>query len=240
STTLTFWGKKVVILLVHIAGLGFGTFAILAASSLGRRISVVPQALAMDAFTQTNVNKLQNTSARVIQYAAGLQFIAFLALGRWWLALGATAADAFFRALFHVSMSFNNAGFMLYAPDTSIFYRDFFTVLITTLSIIIGGIGFPVLHDLIHKRRWARFSVYTKVVIIATVLLNIFGFLVIWAVESSNPLTIRDLSWWQQALASWVQAVSSRTAGFEAMAPENMRNASIVLIIFYMLIGGGS
>lgn len=240
STTLTFWGKMVVIVLVQIGGLGFVTFAILAASTLGRRISIGQQALAMEAFNQTNVNKLQNTAATVIKYTAGIQLIAFLALGLWWVALGATAADAFFRALFHVSMSFNNAGFMLYAPDTSIFYRDFFTVLITTLSIIIGGIGFPVLHDLIHKRRWSRFSVYTKVVIIATVLLNIFGFLVIWAVESSNPLTIRDLSWWQQALASWVQAVSSRTAGFEAMAPENMRNASIVLIIFYMLIGGGS
>src|SRR5699024_251081 len=105
----------VVIVLVQIGGLGFVTFAILAASTLGKRISIGQQALAMEAFNQTNVNKLQNTAATVIKYTAGIQLIAFLALGFWWVALGADASDAFFRALFHVSMSFNNAGFMLYA-----------------------------------------------------------------------------------------------------------------------------
>ncbi len=240
STALSFWGKLIVIALVQVGGLGFVTFAILAASTLGRRITLGQQALAMEAFNQNNVNKLQNTALAVIKYTAGIQLIAFLMLGTWWAALGGTVTDAFFRAFFHVSMSFNNAGFMLYAPDNSIFHRDLVTVLITTASIIIGGIGFPVLQELIHKRRWSRFSVYSKSVIIATALLNIFGFLIIWMVEAQNPLTIKDFSWWQQALASWAQTISSRTAGFEAMAPENMRNASIVLIIFYMLIGGGS
>src|SRR5699024_12657933 len=79
STTLTFWGKMVVIVLVQIGGLGFVTFAILAASTLGKRISIGQQALAMEAFNQTNVNKLQNTAATVIKYTAGIQLIAFLA-----------------------------------------------------------------------------------------------------------------------------------------------------------------
>lgn len=240
SNTLTLWGKLIVIILVQIGGLGFVTFAILAASTLGKRITLGQQALAMEAFNQTNVNELHSTAVSVIKYTLGIQFIAFICLGLWWVGLGASLFDAFFRALFHVSMSFNNAGFMLYAADSSIFHRDLVTVLITTFSIIIGGIGFPVLQDLIHKRRWSRFSVYSKAVIIATIWLNIIGFVIIWAVESSNPLTIQAYSWWQQALASWTQTISSRTAGFEAMNPENMRNASIILIIVYMLIGGGS
>src|SRR5699024_3655530 len=44
STTVTFWGKMVVIVLVQIGGLGFVTFAILAASTLGKRISIGQQA----------------------------------------------------------------------------------------------------------------------------------------------------------------------------------------------------
>src|SRR5690625_419390 len=133
--TLTFWGKLVVIILVQIGGLGFVTFAILAASTLGKRITLGQQALAMEAFNQTNVNELQSTAVSVIKYTLSIQLIAFICLGVWWMILGASAPIAFFRAFFHVSMSFNNAGFMLYAPsDTSIFHRDLITVLITTLS----------------------------------------------------------------------------------------------------------
>lgn len=238
--TLSLWGKIIIIVLVQIGGLGFVTFAILAATTLGRRISIGQQVLAMEAFNQTNVNKLQQTAHAVIKYTFSIQLIAFILLSLWWMASGEHYQESIFRALFHVSMAFNNAGFMLFSPDSSIFHRDAITVLITTFAIIIGGIGFPVLQDLFHKRRWSRFSVYSKAVLLTTLILNVVGFVVIWAVEANNPLTIKDLPWWQQGLASWLQAVSSRTAGFESMAPEHMRNASMILLIFYMLIGGGS
>src|SRR5690625_4250032 len=60
--TLSLWGKIIIIVLVQIGGLGFVTFAILAATTLGRRISIGQQVLAMEAFNQTNVNKLQQTA----------------------------------------------------------------------------------------------------------------------------------------------------------------------------------
>src|SRR5690625_7992026 len=98
-------------------------------------------------------------------------------LGTWWASLGVTVTDAFFRAFFHVSMSFNNAGFMLFAPDDSIFHRDLVTVLITTSSFISGWIGFPVLQELLHRRGWLRFSVYSISYIIVMVLLCVVCFL---------------------------------------------------------------
>lgn len=237
---LTIWGKVIIIVLVQVGGLGFVTFTVLAATTLGRRITLEQQALAMAAFNQTNVDSLQQTALAVIKYTVVIQIIAFILLSLWWSYTGESSGYPIFRALFHVSMAFNNAGFMLYAPDNAIFHRDAITTLITTLAIIIGGIGFPVLQDLFHRRRWSLFSVYTKVVILATIAMNLMGFAIIWAVESSNPLTLQELPWWQQGLAAWLQTVSSRTAGFEAFEVNLMRNSSLMLLIIYMLIGGGS
>src|SRR5699024_1272837 len=52
STTLTFGGKIVVIVLVQTCGLGCVTCAILAASTSGKRFSIRQQPLAMEAFNQ--------------------------------------------------------------------------------------------------------------------------------------------------------------------------------------------
>src|SRR5699024_12415675 len=59
---LTAWGKVVIILLVQIGGLGFVTFTVMAATTLGSRITLGQQALAMEAFNQTNVNTLDRKS----------------------------------------------------------------------------------------------------------------------------------------------------------------------------------
>lgn len=240
ATGLTMFGKSILLVLVQIGGLGFVSFTILAATTLGRHITLGQQALAMEAFHQTNVAKLHQTAYMVIRYTFAIQFIAMLLLALWWYSDGASVQHAVLQAIFHVSMSFNNAGFTLFEGPQDLFYRDAPTVLITTAAIILGGIGFPVLQDLFHHRRWSRFSVYSRAVIIATIVLNVVGFIVIWAIESNNPLTIKHLSWWQQALASWLQAVASRTTGYEAMNAQLMHNSSVMLLMFYMFVGGGS
>src|SRR5690625_7847951 len=97
--------------------------------------------------------------------------------------------------VFQFSMSFNNAVFILFDAPADMFYRDAPTVFITTAAIILGGIGFPVLQDLFHTRRWSRFSVYSRAVLIATIILDLFALLVIWAIERNNPLTSQPLSW---------------------------------------------
>lgn len=240
STHLSLFGKVIILVLVQIGGLGFVSFTILAASTLGRQITLGQQALAMEAFHQTNVNKLQQTAYMVVRYTLTIQLLAMLLLAGWWILKDEQIGQAALRAVFHVSMSFNNAGFILFTGPDHLFYRDAPTVLITTAAIILGGIGFPVLQDLFHRRRWTRFSVYSKSVIIATLVLNLAGFAIIWAIESNNPLTIKQLDWGQQALVSWLQTVASRTTGFEPMAVEYMHNSSVMLIMMYMFIGGGS
>src|SRR5690625_7755228 len=96
----------------------------------------------MEAFNQTNVNKLQQTAHAVIKYTFSIQLIAFILLSLWWMATGEHYQESIFRAFFHVSMAFNNAGFMLFSLDSSIFHHDAITVLITTFALMIVVLRF--------------------------------------------------------------------------------------------------
>ena len=66
------------------------------------------------------------------------------------------------------------------------------------------------------------------------------AFLVIFVLERHNPDTLADVGLQQQLLSSWFQAVTPRTAGFNTMDIGKMSDASTLLILFLMFIGGGS
>ena len=59
ATVLSVPGQMIMTALVQIGGLGFVTFGVLAMLTLGKRISLKNQALALEAFNQTNVSKIR-------------------------------------------------------------------------------------------------------------------------------------------------------------------------------------
>src|SRR5690606_40591802 len=56
---------------------------------------------------------------------------------------------------------------------------------------------------------------YAKLIILTALVLNFTGFVLIWALESTNPLTLGMLDWPEQLKAAWMQSVSLRTARSE-------------------------
>lgn len=239
ATVLTLSGQILLTILVQIGGLGFVTFAVLAAITLGKRISLQQQALALEAFNQTSVSRIKQTAFSVLKIAFTIQAIAVCFLSLWW---GPRMGykDAAYQAYFHVTMSFNNAGMSLYDHSLIGFVHDPISIFTLSVMIALGGLGFPVIMNILRKKYWSLFSPYTKAIILGTFCLNIFGFLAIWAFEHSNTNTIAYLSPLEQVTASWFQIISSRTAGLITMEPSQMKDSSILLIMVYMFIGGGS
>lgn len=236
---LTVFGQAVVLILVQFGGVGFVTFAIVASLSLGRRVSLKYQALAMEAFNQTNVMRIRHTAITVLKFTLVIELAAILVLTLWWWR-HYDFVYALSMAGFHVISAFNNAGIALF-PDSLVgFSSDPVTVFVITACIIMGGIGFSVLADIYHKRAWLTLSYYTRLVLLATLMLNLLGFALFWLIESSNPLTLENLSIASQGLASWTQVVAARTAGFASMDPSLMRDSSRLLLMGLMFIGGGS
>src|SRR5690606_40336483 len=114
------------------------------------------------------------------------------------------------------------------------------TILVTSFLIILGGVGFSILSDVQHKRNWGRLAVYTRVVILGTLALNILGFALIWALEWRNPETLGPLSAGTQALNAWLQSVTARTAGFSTVDITQLHDSTTILLILLTFIRGGS
>lgn len=239
ATVLSIPGQILVTILVQIGGLGFVTFAVLAAITLGKRISLQQQALALEAFNQTSVSRIRQTAFSVIKIAFTIQGVTMLWLSLWW-GRHMDFKDAIYQAYFHVTMAFNNAGMALYEDSLIGLTHDPISILTLSLMIALGGLGFPVIINILRKKRWQRLSPYSKIIILGTLTLNLLGFLAIWLFEHKNPNTIANLPWYEQATAAWLQTISSRTAGFVTMDAGSMRDSSVLLIMFYMFIGGGS
>ncbi|MFT0548181.1 TrkH family potassium uptake protein [Allopusillimonas ginsengisoli] len=239
AAQLSHFGQIVLILLVQAGGLGFVTFAVLAAVTLGKKMSLTHQAVALEAFNQTNVSRIRRTASSVLKISLGIELVMMTILALWW-SRDYSWLTAIYRAIFHSIAAFNNAGFSLFPASLSQFVGDPVTVLVITFSIILGGIGFSVLSDVNSKRSWARLLPYTKIMLISTLALNVIGFFVIWLLEFKNPTTLGDLPVHAQALAAWMHSVTSRTAGFTTIDITQMRDSSTLVIMLLMFVGGGS
>ncbi|HWL30277.1 MAG TPA: potassium transporter TrkG [Burkholderiaceae bacterium] len=235
----TRFGQVVLITLVQLGGLGFVTFAVVSAITLGKKMSLQHQALALEAFNQTSVSKLRQTAFSVMKISLGIEAVAILILMLWWWR-DYPLATAAYRAFFHGIAAFNNAGFSLFPGSLRQFVADPVTILVITSLIILGGIGFSVLSDVSHKKRWRTLLPYTKVILIGTLLLNLIGFFSIWLLESSNPATLGELSYPGQALAAWMQSVTTRTAGYSTIDITQQHDSTTLIMILFMFIGGGS
>ncbi|MER1968161.1 potassium transporter TrkG [Castellaniella sp. GW247-6E4] len=239
SRDLTRFGQFVVLALVQIGGLGFVTFAIIAALTLGKRVSLRYQALALEAFNQTSVSRIRQTALSVLKFSLAIELAAALILMLWWWR-HAPLPHAAWMALFHAISAFNNAGVSLYDNSLALFSHDPVVTFVLSSCIILGGLGFTVLADIYHKQSWQKFTHYSRLILLGTLVLNLAGFGVFWAIETSNDATLGSLPLAQQGLASWMQVVSTRTAGFTSLDITQLRESSLLLLIMLMFIGGGS
>ena len=233
------FGQIVIALLIQAGGLGFMTFAVVAAISLGAKIGLSQQKIAQEALGQTSLDQVTTIAKAVLLYALLIELIGVLLLTlTWWSELG--FVTALYHGFFYTISAFNNAGFAL-SSDSLMPYAGSIPVnLIITGLFVIGGIGFTVLIDVKKHRRWQLLSTNTRLILLATLLINLCAFILIWLLEANNPATLQQLSVKDQALAAWFQAVTPRTAGFNTLDYSSMTDASNILTLLLMFIGGGS
>lgn len=235
----TVFGQVIIAMLIQAGGLGFMTFAVVAAISLGAKIGLTQQKVAQEAMNQTSLAHVVNTAKAVLLYSLVIELIGVVLLTLvWQQELG--IANALYHALFYTISAFNNAGFALHSASLMPYVGSVSVNLIITSLFIIGGIGFTVLMDLKKQRRWQLLSINTRIVLLATLVINVIAFMLIWLLEANNPATLANLSIKDQALAAWFQAVTPRTAGFNTLDYSQMTDASNVLTLLLMFIGGGS
>jgi trk system potassium uptake protein TrkH len=119
--------------------------------------------------------------------------------------------------------------------------------LTTSLLIVLGGLGFIVWWDVIRVLKdfkskklkcFKSLTLHSKIVLFATMTLIIVGGLAILVFEYNNPLTIKDHNFFDKVQISFFQSITTRTAGFASIPQENLTNASVLVCLLLMFIGG--
>jgi trk system potassium uptake protein TrkH len=120
------------------------------------------------------------------------------------------------------------------------FHNDALVLMTISLLIIMGGLGFTVISDLITNRfRMRRTTLHTRMVVVTTLILLAGGMLYFGLAEWNNPRTLGygDAKTGEKLLNAWFQSVTPRTAGFFSFDQGALSDASKLVTIVLMLVG---
>lgn len=239
GSQFTLTGQVIIALLIQVGGLGLMTFAALLLSMLGLRIGMPHRMVLRDEMGQTSLGDLAALVRTVIIVAFVAEALGTAALMTVFVPEFGWSAG-FWQALFHSISAFNNAGFSLFPDSLSRYVADPVVNVTITLLFILSGLGFVVLADLYRKREWTRLTLHSKLMLVGTAVLIVWAWALFAAMEWRNPATLGGLDTTQAKIwASWFQAVTPRTAGFNTLDYAAMYDSTTLMTITLMLVGGG-
>lgn len=239
------FGLVIILALMQVGGLGIMTLAtgltILVTGKIGLSGALISQA---ETHTSNNLGDMRRLVVRIL-YATVVTEAAvatILAL-RWHLAYAASWPRAAWHGIFHSVSAFTNASFALYSDSLIGFHSDGWIVLPLCAAVVAGGLGFPVYFELV--RRWKLFrpsswSVHSRITVLGTIVLLVFGIVALGAIEWGNPRTLGGYDLSGKVVGSVAMGVFPRTAGFNTIDYLNADRETLLITDVLMFIGGGS
>lgn len=237
GASFTSFGQAIILGLIQLGGLGIMTFSLIILSALGVRLSLASRSV----LTHTLAGVARKEGFRpllrlVIRFTLTVELVGALALFlRWRESLGPWRAA--WAAAFHSASAFCNAGFSIWSHSLERYRDDVVVNGVVMGLIVLGGLGFLVLHEV--RGTWRRpehISLHSKVTLATTGWLIGAGALGIWVIERDDALS--GLSVGTQLLASTFQSVSARTAGFSTVDLADFTPAGLFVMMLLMFVGG--
>ena len=250
ATELTTVGKIILMVLIQIGGLGIMVFSFFGMLAFRRKLSIAEKLTVSYMVSEDNMSGLFK-ALRVIVFSTFLIEIisaGFLFLG-FSRTMGCTPETAGF-AVFHAVSAFCNAGFALFSNNLESFTGDPIISLTISFTIILGGIGFAVIYDTVRKitietqnvlrKKKVTFflPLNTQIVLAMTAGALFISFTAFYLLEHTHAM--KDFSLHEQYLGAFFQAVTLRTAGFSTVSFASLTNATLLMMIFVMFVGGAS
>ncbi|MFJ2029341.1 TrkH family potassium uptake protein [Streptosporangium sp. NPDC087985] len=238
----TSFGEAVILVLMQIGGFGIMTLASILAVLVSGRLG-----LRARLNTQTETKTLGASDVRrlvtgVVKVTLVVESLAAAVLtARFVFGYGEPPGRALYHGVFHAVSAFTNAGFTLWPDSITRFVTDPWICLPLALSVIAGGLGFPVYAAL--RRHWrhpGRWSLHAKITMGMTAILLLGGTLIVTAIEWNNPATIGPLSPGQRILAGFFHSTMTRSGGMNSVDTSQMSENSWLISDVLMFIGAGS
>jgi len=230
-------GQGILASLIQLGGLGIMTAATVGALLMGRQMGfrellIVREELASPD-TPRNVARLIGQVA-LITFLVELVGVVALTVR---FALEGHGIGSLGLGIFHSIAAFCNAGFDIFEGGTATYAGDPTVNLTLIYLIIAGGLGFPVLVNLYYYRKIRRLTLQSKLVLITTAVLLVFGILSVALLEWTNPRTLGGEPLGTKVLMSMFQGVTPRTAGFATVTYSDMQEPTLAVQIALMFIG---
>ena len=226
ANSFNLFGYTIIALLIQIGGLGIVCAGLSIILLAGQKIGIKERILIKDSLNLNSLKGIVKLVKSIFRITFIIEFIgalfSFCSFIKYY-----KFKDAIVISIFHSISAFNNAGFDLIGNFRNLvpFENNILLNLTTSGLIILGGLGFIVINEIIEKKDFKKISLHSKIVIKMSIALLIIGTFVIYA---SSDISL---------LASFFTSVSSRTAGFNTVPIDSFNKVALLFIIILMFIG---
>lgn len=237
--TLEHWntyGHVLIIILIQIGGLGVMSLASIIPLILGKKIGMKSRQILKE---QLNVESLEGMIV-LFKYVLAFTFATEI-LGAIFLSIKFVplygAGKGVWYAVFHSISAFCNAGFDILGDSIYPFREDLLINLTLCALVIVGGLGFVVTSELFRRRSFKKLSTHSKLVLMVTAILLIFGTLMFLFLENEDGV-LQYESLKGSILESFFQSVVARTAGFYSVDLSKIKDSTALMLMGLMFVGG--
>lgn len=239
-------GHIFIISLIQIGGLGVLTLTAMFAMFANGGISFQIRVIMGDVLSEDSLTDVTQLIKRIILYTLVIEISCGLVM---YYSLGGSIlhprGDLMFSAMFHSISAFCNAGFSSLPGNlaNSSVQNNYTFLSFIMILIVVGGIGFPVIQNVVHikffkrhqKRIRYQLSVGSKLALITTVILIFFPAVLIYLFEPMKYLP--GASEFSKFFHSLFISVTTRTAGYNTTPIELLQGPAVLITILLMAIG---
>lgn len=238
AATYSTVGEIIIMILIQLGGLGVMIFSTMFFMALGERLSLSHRMTIKEVFAGEGRMRVKS-----IIKATLILTLVVEAIGTIWLFIPFYSKMGFFEALyyalFHSISGFCNAGFTILENGISEYQNSVTMLLGLSFLIIIGGIGFSVISEIVHRFQNAnkriQFTLHTKIVLSVSTILLVAGTVCYYVFEKNAAFA--EYPSHMKFMHSFFQSVTVRTAGFDPVNQMKFTNISILISVFLMIIG---
>ena len=243
--TATYWsgfGQAVILFLIQVGGMGVVTMAVAIFIFSGKRIGLKQRWVMQESIAAPQVGGIVRQTRVILKTAFAIEGVGALILAVHFCPEFGPGRGLWYAVLHSIS-AFCNAGFDLMgtqAPFSSLtgYTGDAAVNATVMLLIVVGGLGFLTWQDVsAHRFRFKEYRLQSKLILVTTAGLLLFGFLFFLLYEFRLPQW-DNLPPSEKFLAAMFQSVTPRTAGFNTVDLARMSEPSKLLTILLMLTGG--
>ena len=241
--TFSIPGILILALDMQIGGLGLMMISTAIWLLAGHKISTRERALIMTDQNQINLSGVVKLVKSVLISFLVIELIFMLILGNYYYFVGyyPNYWTAMLQGFFTTVSAITNGGFDITGASLIPFQKDYFVQTIHMFLMFFGAMGFPVILDILKyfhckqtKQRF-RFSFYTKLTMVTTMMLWIGGIISFYIFEYNHFLADKGLI--EGFFYATFTSLTTRNAGFTTVDMNSFSTATLAMLSGLMFIG---